>query len=155
MRAFLRVIRENALLMWPEAAYHDDAIVRPFLGRINVLVNTPDAIRHVLMDNTANYRRSPASIRILRPISGDGLLLSEGEAWKLQRRTIAPALAPRVMPMLARHIVTVTKESLDRLVVQAAGRSTCWRRCSFWRWKSPGARCSRWRCASRARRCDG
>jgi cytochrome P450 len=120
MRAFLRVIRENALLMWPQAAYRDDAIVRPFLGRLNVLVNAPDAIRHVLMDNTANYRRSPASIRILRPIAGEGLLLSEGEAWKLQRRTIAPALAPRVMPMLARHIVTVTNETLDGLAAQAA-----------------------------------
>ena len=54
----------------------------------------------------ANYRRSPASIRILRPITGEGLLLSEGDDWKLQRRTVAPALAPRVMPMLARHIAS-------------------------------------------------
>ncbi len=55
--------------------------------------------------SAVNYRRSPASIRILRPITGNGLLLSEGEAWRHQRRIIAPALAPRVMPMLARHIV--------------------------------------------------
>ena len=74
-----------------------------------MLLNAPDAIHRVLVDNPGNYRRSPASIRILRPITGNGLLLSEGEAWRLQRRTIAPALAPRVMPMLARHIVGVAR----------------------------------------------
>ncbi|HTW70024.1 MAG TPA: cytochrome P450 [Acetobacteraceae bacterium] len=120
LRAFLRAIRTNALTIWPEAAYTEDFSVRRFLGRVNVLVNAPDAIHRVLVDNAENYRRSPASIRILRPITGNGLLLSEGEDWRLQRRTIAPALAPRVMPMLARAIVAVTTERLAALGDQAA-----------------------------------
>ena len=75
----------------------------------------------MLVENPGNYRRSPASIRgILRPITGNGLLLSEGEAWRLQRRTTAPALAPRVMPMLARHIVGVAQEQIEVLAAQAA-----------------------------------
>ncbi|WP_216856521.1 cytochrome P450 [Acidisphaera sp. S103] len=119
LRAFLRAIRTNALTIWPQAAYHQDATVRHFLGRTNVLLNTPDAIHHVLVANPGNYRRSPASIRILRPITGQGLLLSEGDDWKLQRRTVAPALAPRVMPMLARHIVSATNETLARLTAQS------------------------------------
>ena len=118
-RAFLRAIRTNTLTIWPASAYRQDTTARKFLGRINVLVNAPDAIHHVLVGNPANYRRSPASIRILRPITGQGLLLSEGDDWKLQRRTVAPALAPRVMPMLARHIVTTTNLALTRLA--AAG----------------------------------
>ena len=115
MRAFLRAIRENALGIWPEAAYHEDRMVRQFLGRKNVLLNAPDAIHHVLVDNHANYRRSPASIRILRPITGNGLLLSMGETWRLQRRTVAPALGPRVIPLLSRHIMRSTDEALDEL----------------------------------------
>ncbi|HEY1411996.1 MAG TPA: cytochrome P450, partial [Rhodopila sp.] len=91
---------------------------RSFLGRTNLLLNAPDAIHHVLVDNPGNYRRSPASVRILRPITGQGLLLSEGDAWKLQRRTIAPALAPRVMPMLARHVVASTDRAIARLDAQ-------------------------------------
>ena len=114
MRAFLRAIRENALTIWPEAAYHDDVTVRQFFGRKNVLLNAPDAIHHVLVDNPANYRRSPASIRILRPITGRGLLLSEGETWRLQRRTVAPALAPRVMPLLCRHIMAAANDAIAR-----------------------------------------
>jgi cytochrome P450 len=115
MRGFLRAIRENALTMWPEAAYRDEVLVRQFFGRKNFLLNAPDAIHHVLVDNHSNYRRTPASIRILRPIAGDGLLLSMGDAWKLQRRTVAPALGPRVMPLLSGHIRASTNEALDAL----------------------------------------
>jgi cytochrome P450 len=116
---FLRAVRTNALTMWTEAAYQDDVVVRRFLGRSQMLLNAPDAIRRVLVDNHGNYRRSPASIRILRPITGNGLLLSEGEDWRHQRRTIAPALAPRNMPMLARHIVSCTRDALAALTAQA------------------------------------
>ena len=71
---FLRAIRTNALTMWTEAAYQEDVLVRHFVGRSNFLINAPDAIHRVLVDNPGNYRRSPASIRILRPITGRGLL---------------------------------------------------------------------------------
>ena len=115
VRAFLKAVRTNALTMWPQAAYYQDSTYRKFMGRVNVLLNTPEDIHHVLVGNAANYQRSPASIRILRPITGDGLILSEGDIWKLQRRTIAPALGPRVMPMLARHIVDSTARTVIRL----------------------------------------
>jgi cytochrome P450 len=121
LRAFLRAVRTNALTMWPVFAYRQDLTARKFLGRTNVLLNAPEAIHHVLVANHANYRRSPASIRILRPITGDGLLLSEGDEWKLQRRTVAPALGPRVMPMLASHVVSSVDQVVARLRA-ASGR---------------------------------
>ncbi|MEO8716029.1 MAG: cytochrome P450 [Acetobacteraceae bacterium] len=120
LRAFLRATRTNALTMWPQAAYEEPARVGKFFGRTSVLLNAPAAIHRVLVDNPENYRRSPASIRILRPLTGNGLLLSEGEDWRLQRRTIAPALAPRVLPMLARHIVAVADETVAALRTQTA-----------------------------------
>jgi cytochrome P450 len=120
LRPFLRAARTNALTIWPRAAYEQDSSERSFLGRKNVLLNAPEAIHHVLVANPGNYRRTPATIRILRPITGEGLLLSEGENWKLQRRTVAPALAPRVMPMLAGHVVAATEDALDRLGALAA-----------------------------------
>lgn len=119
LRAFFRAFRTNTLTIWPSFAYHQDHTVRRFLGRTSILLNSPDAIHHVLVANTGNYRRSPASTRILRPLIGNGLVISEGEAWKLQRRTVAPAMAPRVMPMLARHIVSATEQALTRLASQS------------------------------------
>jgi unspecific monooxygenase len=112
---FLRAVRTNALTMWTEAAYQQDVVTRHFLGRTNLLLNNPDAIHRVLVDNPGNYRRSPASIRILRPITGRGLLLSAGDDWRLQRRTIAPALAPRTLPILARHIVACAQDAIPVL----------------------------------------
>jgi cytochrome P450 len=116
---FLRAIRTNALTMWTAAAYEQEIVARRFLGRTNVLLNAPDAIHRVLVDNHANYRRSPASTRILRTVTGNGLLLSEGDAWRHQRRTTAPALAPRVMPMLARHMVAAAQDVLPSIAAQA------------------------------------
>jgi cytochrome P450 len=115
---FLQAVRTNALTMWTEKAYQQDVLVRRFLGRTNMLINAPDAIHRVLVENAANYRRSPASIRILRPITGQGLLLSDGEEWRHQRRTIAPALAPRNMPVLARHVVHCAQDAIATLDAQ-------------------------------------
>jgi cytochrome P450 len=109
------VLRTNALQIWPRVAYENDVLVQTFLGRRRFLFNAPDAIHHVLVGNAGNYTRTPPSIRILRPIVGEGLLLSEGEAWRHQRRTIAPALAPRVVPMLLRHVASATAALVARL----------------------------------------
>src|SRR5580658_6087737 len=88
--AFLRANRSNGLSMRPQAAYEQEVVRRALLGGTSLLISAPAAIRHILVDNADNYHRTHASIRILRPITGDGLLLSTGEAWRHQRRTIAP-----------------------------------------------------------------
>src|SRR5450432_2872479 len=66
----LKTLRGNALEMWPERAYEQEILVNRFFGRQRVLLNAPEAVHHVLVENAANYRRSPASIRILRPLVG-------------------------------------------------------------------------------------
>ena len=111
----LVALRTNALQIWPREAYTNDVLEQSFFGRKRFLLNAPEAIHHVLVDHIANYRRTPAAIRILRPIVGEGLILSEGEEWRHQRRTIAPTLAPRVIPMLARHVAGAAQEAIARL----------------------------------------
>ena len=104
LEAFL-VLRRNTLELWGDAAYEDEILGGRFLGREQLMLNQPDAIRHVLVANHANYGRNAATHRVLQPLLGGGLFLAEGEAWKHQRRTVAPSMAPRVMPVLARHVV--------------------------------------------------
>ena len=82
------------------------------LLRPRFLLNGEAGIHRVLVANPRNYRRTPATIRVLRPITGDGLLLSEGETWRRQRQIVGPALAPRVMPILARHVVAASERTL-------------------------------------------
>ncbi len=117
---FLIAVRTNALQIWPKSAYEQDAVVGRAFGRTRVLINAPEAIHRVLVDNTANYCRTSATIRILGPIVGKGLLLSEGEDWRHQRRTIAPAMAPRVIPMMARHVALATEETMAQLAAASA-----------------------------------
>ena len=104
--AFL-VLRRNPLELWGPDAYRHLVLPGRFLGRQQLLLNDPAAIRHVLLGNHENYQRSEPTRRVLRPVLGEGLFLAEGEAWRHQRRVIAPSLAPRVMPILVRHILRV------------------------------------------------
>ena len=114
---FVRAMRTNAIRIWPKAAYEQDALVGRAVvtGRTRVLINTAEAIHRVLVENTANYHRTALTYRILRPIVGDGLLLSEGEDWRHQRRTMAPAMAPRVAPMMARHVALATEGTMAQV----------------------------------------
>lgn len=113
--ARLRGFRDNVIATWPRAAYEEPILERPFLGRRTLLLSAPEAVRHVLVDAPERYGRTPASIRLLRPLFGDGLVLSEGAAWKLQRRTLAPAFAPRAVAMLVPHMQSAMAEALDAL----------------------------------------
>jgi len=110
-----KALGENALLAFPPEAFEVDVVVRRFFGRQQIILNRPEGIHHILVENPNNYRRTSATIRILRPLLGKGLLLSEGEDWKHQRRTVAPALSPRSLPLLARHVATATEAVVDKL----------------------------------------
>ncbi len=117
LESFL-VLRRNPLELWGKPAYEQEILPGSFLGRKQLMLNAPEAIRHVLVGNADNYRRNPATRRVLQPVLGGGLFLAEGEAWRHQRRTIAPALSPRTMPMLAHHVVRASaarETELDRL----------------------------------------
>jgi cytochrome P450 len=111
----LAAFRTDGLRVWPRRAYEEDVHARSIMGRRTFLLNDPHLIRQVLVDNDANYGRAPAGIRILRPLMGDGLLLSRGEQWRHQRQMLAPTFTPRNLPMLSRHIALTCQEGIERL----------------------------------------
>jgi cytochrome P450 len=142
MTAFGRMmaIRESAIGSWGQRAYEEDIVRGRFFGRSSFILNSPDAIRHVLVDNYENYTRTPASIRVLRPVLGEGLLIAEGRAWKHQRRTLAPAFTPRAVTPLVPHMLAATdatiaklkavsnapvdlREAMQRMTLEIAGRT--------------------------------
>ncbi|MHB2209877.1 cytochrome P450 [Methylobacterium sp. CM6257] len=118
--AYLRTIRDNGLEGFPRRAFEEPVTRRGLLGRSSFILNDPDAIRHVLVENQSNYARTTGTLRILRPILGDGLLISEGSAWRHQRRTLAPAFTPRAIDGLVPHIAAAVGEGMDRIAAEAA-----------------------------------
>ena len=111
----MMAIRESVIASWGQRAYEEDIVRGRFFGRSSFILNEPDAIRHVLVDNYENYTRTPAGLRVLRPILGEGLLIAEGRAWKHQRRTLAPAFTPRAVTTLVPHMVAATDETIAKL----------------------------------------
>src|SRR5580700_2993733 len=111
----MALIRRSMIDTWGPRAYQEDIIRGRFLGRSSFILNTPDTIRHVLVDNHENYTRTPTAYRVLRPVLGEGLLISEGRAWKHQRRTLAPAFTPRAVMPLVPHMIAATDETIAKL----------------------------------------
>ena len=115
----MAVMRQSVIATWGQRAYEEEIIQGRFLGHSSFILNTPDAIRHVLVDNYENYTRTPAGIRVLRPVLGEGLLISAGRAWKHQRRTLAPAFTPRAVASLVPHMIAVSEETVAKLEATA------------------------------------
>src|ERR1700753_502753 len=111
----LAAMRESAIGTWGDRAYQDDIVRGRFFLHASFILNTPDAIRHVLVDNYENYSRTPTGFRVLRPMLGEGLLIAEGRSWKHQRRTLAPAFTPRAVSTLIPHMVEATDETVENL----------------------------------------
>jgi cytochrome P450 len=109
---FLRRVRANPLTTWADEHFAEPIVAgEGVLGRITV-VSDPAAIRHILVDNAANYRKDDLQKRVLAPGLGQGLLTAEGEEWKLQRRTLAPLFSPRNVA----HFFPAMADASERLV---------------------------------------
>lgn len=82
------------------AACHG-GLVRLKLGPAGIyLVTHPDHVRHVLADNAENYWKGAMNHRA-RFLLGDGLVTSEGDFWRGQRKLIQPAFHGRRVADLA------------------------------------------------------
>jgi cytochrome P450 len=116
---FLAALRSNPLTTWTEDHFEHPILAgEGALGRVTV-VHDPAAIRHILVDNAANYRKDDLQRRVLAPGLGNGLLTAEAEAWRLQRRSLAPLFSPR---RVAGFVPTMI-EAAERLVRRWRRRS--------------------------------
>ena len=78
------------------------------------LINHPDYIRHVLVDNNRNYSKATFSNQIFNRVIGEGLLTSEGEPWRKQRRMMQPAFHHSRLEQMDALIVKATLSLLER-----------------------------------------
>jgi cytochrome P450 len=111
-RQFLRLVRENSVATYPPEAFDEDIIEGRLLWRRRFIINVPSGVRHVLLDNAVNYRKSELTRRLLEPGLGRGLLTSEGETWRRHRRIMAPAFDRHSLETYVPIITGVTSELL-------------------------------------------
>ena len=69
---------------------YGDVVPIRVVNRRLILLSHPDLIEEVLTAR-ARHTTKTAILNMLRPVLGDGLLLSEGDSWLRQRRLMQPA----------------------------------------------------------------
>ncbi len=114
----LPAMRRQPLVFLARTAPLGD-VVRLRLGRDVFLLNHPDHVQHVLLENHANYRKNFFYQRI-RPLVGDGLLTSEGDDWKRKRRLAQPAFHRERLSGFVEVMAHHTAALLDRWSEAAA-----------------------------------
>ena len=92
---FVRALRNSAIDSFAQEAYELDILERRVFGRRLFVINDLAAIKRVLIDNAANYKKTEITRRILEPGLGKGLITSEGETWRQHRRAMSPAFDHR------------------------------------------------------------
>jgi len=87
----LRDFQRDQLGFYARCAREYGDVVPVRLGpRRGILFYHPDAIEDVVVTRVRDFVKSPG-VRLLHPLLGDGLLLSEGDVWLRQRRLVQPA----------------------------------------------------------------
>src|SRR5688572_20129712 len=77
------------------------------------LIRDPELLKHVFIDNTANYSKKTRGYEKARLVLGHGLVTSEGELWQRQRRIANPAFSRGRVTGFAGTMVTATEAMLD------------------------------------------
>jgi cytochrome P450 len=89
-------------------------IARLQLAHIPLYMLTDADLAHqVLVDQAASLKKS-AGLNFLRPMLGDGLLLSEGSTHKRHRKLLAPAFAPKRLAGYGEVMVDETRRQVTR-----------------------------------------
>ena len=104
--------RRDPLAFFTDLARDGDVVPVRLVTR-GFLINRPDYIKHVLQDNHTNYGKGPLYPR-LKPVAGEGLVTSEGELWRRQRRLAQPVFSRDRIASFATTMTTRTDAMLER-----------------------------------------
>lgn len=112
--SFLMTLRRNPIETWTKAHFERPILSGRGLLGIGAVVSHPPAIRRILLDNASNYRKDALQKRVLAPGLSDGLLTVEGDAWRVQRRAIAPIFTPKIVASFATAMSRVADTLVSR-----------------------------------------
>ena len=98
--------------------YGDVFRIKSPLGQATI-VASPELARQVLAERYARYQQKNQSYMVLRILMGNGLVTSEGEFWRGQRKLVQPAFHRRRLDALFAMMVERTNDFVARFRVAA------------------------------------
>ena len=94
-------------------------IFAPSRGVYNYVINHPRDIKRVLLSNHRNYTKGEGMDRV-KILLGNGIMTSEGDFWRRQRRMMQPSFHRRVLDRFGGLIHDVNENYAARWAVKAA-----------------------------------
>ena len=92
---------------------YGDVVALPDLGSAKTcFVFGPDGVERMFRDNSKNYVRG-ANFRGVSKVVGNGIVASEGEFWRRQRKQVQPALSKGVVATQVESMVAIIAATLD------------------------------------------
>jgi cytochrome P450 len=114
-------LQRNPVELWCKADFERPVSIGRTIFGLRGAAHDPAAVRRIFLDNAANYRKDDLQLRILRPGLGNGLLTSEGEDWRFQRRALAPLFSPRQVAEFAPAVYRVGRAGVERMARRREG----------------------------------
>ena len=91
----------------------------PARGVYDYIINHPEDVKRVLLSNHRNYTKGEGIDRV-KILLGNGLMTSEGEFWRRQRRMMQPSFHRKVIDRFATLIREVNERYAERWAASAA-----------------------------------
>jgi cytochrome P450 len=113
VRNLVRFVRGQLPWLQGLATEHGDVVRMKMLGVWWFIVSHPDDIERMLVKDARIMKRD-SGIDIIRRVLGHGLLTSEGDLWKRQRKLMSQAFAPKRIADYATAMVRVGDVALRR-----------------------------------------
>jgi len=94
-------------------------VFAPARGVFDYIINNPEDIKRVMLSNHRNYTKGNGMDRV-KILLGNGIMTSEGDFWRRQRRMMQPSFHRRVIDQFAALISEVNEKYADRWAAAAA-----------------------------------
>ncbi len=105
----------------PRACYTQAVIAVPIGRRPVFIVNDPDIVRRIFIDDREHYPKSDLMVSSLRPLLGDGVLISGGDTWEHDRGMLEPAFMHMRLEQIFPKMQQAVRDFTDRLALVPAG----------------------------------
>lgn len=112
-RSFLEVVFKPYGFLSECQLSYPDILKFDLLRRHVYVLHNPELIKYVLLDNHKNYHKGQA-YDVLKILLGNGLINSEGEFWKRQRRLAQPAFHRESLENISKIVADCTLSMLTR-----------------------------------------
>jgi cytochrome P450 len=117
----LRHMQRDYLGFWREAQKaYGDSVYMEVAYRDTYSFMHPDQIREVLVDKAGSFIRYQRHMDVLSEVHGQSVLITEGDTWRKQRRTLQPGFSPKRFEGYARQMAESASSVLDQLPCDGA-----------------------------------